>query len=158
MLRSTAREWPAIARSVWNWAKDSSSSSRADCRPIRSTRFTAMFGDGRKDDFSGKVRVEARPATWVGSTRGPESTTAWPSTSIPRRPALPVSCVYSAGVRSAWFSPLNLTSFSMTVVRAGMLTPSARVSVANTHWMRPAAKSSSTISRKSGSMPAWWAA
>ena len=78
--------------------------------------------------------------------------------SIPRRPARPVSWVYSAGVMSACVSPLNLTSFSMTTVRAGMLMPRARVSVAKTARIRPAVKSSSTISRKVGSIPAWCAA
>ena len=51
---------------------------------------------------------------------------------MPRRPARPVSWVYSPGVSSACASPLNLTSRSSTTVRAGMLMPSARVSVANT--------------------------
>ncbi len=39
-----------------------------------------------------------------------------------------------------------------------MLIPRASVSVAKTARMRPAVNSSSTISRKVGSMPAWWAA
>ena len=75
--------------------------------------------------------------------------------SMPRRPARPVNWVYSAGERSTCDSPLNFTSFSSTTVRAGMLMPSARVSVAKTARMAPAVKSSSTISRKVGSIPAW---
>ena len=59
---------------------------------------------------------------------------------MPRRPALPVSCVYSPGVMSTWASPLNFTSFSSTTVRAGMLMPSARVSVAKTSLRAPVAK------------------
>ena len=78
--------------------------------------------------------------------------------SMPRRPARPVSWVYSPGVMSAWVSPFHLTSFSSTTVRAGMLMPSARVSVANTARIRPAVNSSSTISLNVGSIPAWWAA
>ena len=39
-----------------------------------------------------------------------------------------------------------------------MLTPSARVSVANTALTSPSTKSFSTTSLKVGSMPAWWAA
>lgn len=62
------------------------------------------------------------------------------------------------GVSEACSSPLNLTSFSNTTVRAGMLIPSARVSVANTALTRPAVNSSSTVCRKIGSIPAWWAA
>src|SRR5680860_1489281 len=41
--------------------------------------------------------------------------------SIPRRPARPVSWVYSPGVRNSWRSPVNLDSFSITTERAGML-------------------------------------
>ena len=78
--------------------------------------------------------------------------------SMPRRPARPVSWVYSAGVMSACVSPLNLTSLSSTTVRAGMLMPRARVSVAKTARIRPSVNSSSTISRNVGSIPAWWAA
>ncbi|OPZ51978.1 MAG: hypothetical protein BWY91_02504 [bacterium ADurb.BinA028] len=69
-----------------------------------------------------------------------------------------MSWVYSAGVSSAWVSPLYLTSFSRTTVRAGMLIPRARVSVANTARTRPWVNNSSTISRKVGNIPAWWAA
>ena len=57
---------------------------------------------------------------------------------MPRRPARPVSWVYSPGVRSTCASPLNLTSRSSTTERAGMLMPSASVSVAKTALTRPA--------------------
>ena len=77
---------------------------------------------------------------------------------MPRRPARPVSWVYWPGVRSTCPSPSNLTSFSRMTVRAGMLMPRARVSVAKTTLRRPLTKSSSTMWRKAGSMPAWWAA
>ncbi len=43
----------------------------------------------------------------------------------------------------------------MTTVRAGMLIPSASVSVAKTARTSPASNSSSTTSLKVGSMPAW---
>ena len=56
---------------------------------------------------------------------------------MPRRPARPVSCVYSPGVSGTCCSPLNFTSRSSTTVRAGMLMPSASVSVANTALTRP---------------------
>ena len=46
----------------------------------------------------------------------------------------------------------------MTTVRAGMLMPSASVSVAKTTLHRPRRKSSSTHSLNVGSIPAWWAA
>lgn len=77
---------------------------------------------------------------------------------MPRRPARPVSCVYSPGVRSTCASPFHLSSFSITTVRAGMLMPSASVSVANTALIIPRVNSSSTISLNVGSIPAWWAA
>ena len=115
-----------------------------------------MLYVGRKLEFSGYVRVEARPATAWGFMPSRHSTTAWPSTSIPRRPARPVSCVYSPGVMSTRASPLNLSRRSSTTERAGMLIPSARVSVAKTALMSPSAKSCST-SLKTGSMPAWGA-
>src|SRR3954454_5310316 len=46
----------------------------------------------------------------------------------------------------------------MTTERAGMLMPSARVSVANTTFTRPSANASSTASFIGGTIPAWWAA
>ncbi len=91
-----------------------------------------MLYVGAKDDRSGYVRREASPATARGSKPGCQQTTAWPSTSMPRRPARPVSWVNSPAVMSACVSPLYLTSFSNTTLRAGMLMPSARVSVAKT--------------------------
>ncbi len=50
----------------------------------------------------------------------------------PPAPGSPGELGVLAGVRNSWRSPVNLVSFSMTTVRAGMLMPSARVSVANT--------------------------
>ena len=58
------------------------------------------------------MRVEARVATCSGDMPGRQMTTAWPSMSMPRRPARPVSWVYSPGVMSTWDSPLYLVSFS----------------------------------------------
>lgn len=55
-------------------------------------------------------------------------------------------------------SPLNFSSFSSTTVRAGMLMPSASVSVAKTTFTSLRWKSSSTISLNAGRRPAWWAA
>ena len=77
---------------------------------------------------------------------------------MPRRPARPVSCVYSPGVRNSWCSPVNFESFSITTERAGMLMPSESVSVANTTFTSPAANASSTASFIGGTMPAWCAA
>ena len=54
-------------------------------------------------------------------------------------------------------APPYLVNRSMTVVRAGMLIPSERVSVAKTTDSSPLAKHSSTVSRKAGTRPAWWA-
>ena len=104
------------------------------------------------------MRVDASPATDFGSRPGCHSTTPCPSTSMPRRPARPVSWVYSPGVMSAWVSPFHFDSFSITTERAGMLIPSARVSVAKTTRHSPRRNSSSTHSLNVGSIPAWWAA
>ncbi len=104
------------------------------------------------------MRVDASPASSRGFMPGCQSTTPCPSTSRPRRPARPVSWVYSPGVMSAWVSPFHLLSFSITTVRAGMLMPSASVSVANTTLHSPRTNSCSTHSLNAGSMPAWWAA
>ena len=49
-------------------------------------------------------------------------------------------------------------SFSRTTVRAGILIPSASVSVAKTAFTRPRLKRSSTAPLKLGRSPAWWAA
>ena len=81
-----------------------------------------------------------------------------PSISIPRRPARPVNCVYSPGVIGTWASPFHLVNFSKTTVRAGMLMPSAKVSVANTAFTNPRWNKSSTAFLKLGNNPAWWAA
>ena len=66
--------------------------------------------------------------------------------------------MYSPGVIGTCASPLNLISFSKTTVRAGILIPSAKVSVAKTALTRPRWKRSSTAPLKLGSKPAWWAA
>ena len=113
-----------------------------------------MLYDGAKELRSGKVRVDASPATSAGSTSGVHNTTAWPSTSMPRRPARPVSCVYSPGVNGMCCSPLYFTKRSSTTVLAGMLIPKASVSVANTAFTSPATNSSSTVWRNTGSIPA----
>ncbi len=80
----------------------------------------------------GERRPPARTAPAAG-----RRTTAWPSSSIPRRPARPVSCVYSPGVRISCRSPWNFQRSSITTVFAGMLIPSESVSVANTTFTRP---------------------
>ncbi len=117
-----------------------------------------MLYVGRKAERRWNVRLAASAATCSNGTNGLHRTTAWPSSSIPRRPARPVSCVYSPAVSDSWRSPVNLVSFSITTVRAGMLTPTARVSVAKTTLISPSMKHASTASLNAGTMPAWWAA
>ena len=70
-----------------------------------------MLYVGRNDELSGYVRVDAKPATCRGFSPGSHSTTPWPSASRPRRPARPVSWVYSPGVRSAWVSPFQAATW-----------------------------------------------
>ena len=76
----------------------------------------------------------------------------------PRRPARPVSWRYSPEVSVARPAPPYLVKRSITTERAGMLIPSDSVSVAKTTLSSPAAKHSSTVSRKTGTSPAWCAA
>src|SRR5579885_1115591 len=84
--------------------------------------------------------------------------TAAPRSSMPRLPARPVSCWYSFGVsrRISW--PSNLLRLPTTTERAGMLMPSASVSVAKTARSSPRANSVSTSTLRPGSKPAWWKA
>lgn len=89
---------PTTDRSAWYCANDCSKSWCACSGPMCWTRLIVMLYDGANELFSGNVRVDASPATADGSevsSAGCQSTTAWPSTSIPRRPARPVNCVYS---------------------------------------------------------------
>ena len=113
-----------------------------------------MLYVGRKDERSAYVRRDASDATWSKGTKGLQHTTAYPTSSIPRLPARPVSCVYSPGVRNSCCSPVNFDSFSITTDRAGMLIPSDSVSVANTIFTRPAPNASSTASFIGGTIPA----
>ena len=78
--------------------------------------------------------------------------------SIPRRPARPVNWVYSPGVIETCASPFHLVNFSRTTVLAGILIPSASVSVAKTAFTKPRLKRSSTAPLKLGRRPAWCAA
>ena len=99
--------------------------------------------------------MDARPAAEALSISLFQSMTALPSISIPRRPARPVSWVYSPGVTDTCDSPFHLVSFSKTTVRAGMFMPRARVSVANTALINPRWNNSSTHSLNAGRSPAW---
>ena len=89
---------------------------------------------------------------------GDHCTIAFPSISIPRRPARPVSWVYSPGVIGTCASPFHFVNFSRMTVFAGMLMPRASVSVAKTAFTNPRLKRSSTVSLKLGNNPAWCAA
>src|SRR5699024_8397188 len=62
--------------------------------------------EGRAQRVGAPRGREATDSTDRESKRGPASTTAWPSVSMPRRPARPVSWVYSPGVRSTCSIPL----------------------------------------------------
>jgi hypothetical protein len=117
-----------------------------------------MLYVGRNAERRTNERLPASAATCEKVMNGDHSTIAVPWVSMPRRPARPVSCVYSAGVSSSRRSPLNFVIRSMTTARAGMLMPSARVSVANTTFTRPSRKHASTASLNGGTCPAWWAA
>ena len=118
-----------------------------------------MLYVGRNDDVQrvGAARRQRRDLV-ERDERAPAHDRVADARRCPRRPARPVSWVYSPGVRNSWRSPVNFESFSMTTDRAGMLMPSASVSVANTTFTSPAANASSTASFIGGTMPAWCAA
>ena len=83
-------------------------------------------------------------ATRVKGVPADHRTMAWPTVSIPRRPARPVSCWYSPEVSAEVSDPRNLANRSTTTVRAGMLIPRANVSVAKTTFNSPSEKHCST--------------
>ena len=139
-------------------AKERWSTAPAVSRSNRETRLTARLYVGRKAERRSGGGAEATRAASAKVISLDHATTAWPSSSSPRRPARPVSCRYSPEVSVARPAPPYLVNRSITTERAGMLMPSESVSVANTTLSRPAAKHSSTVSRKTGTSPAWWAA
>ena len=143
-----------MSRSDWNWANDRFSRWWACSLVYVRIRFAAMLYVGRNAERRWNDVLAASSATSSNRTHGDHSTTALPRSSIPRRPARPVSWVYSPGVRRWWCSPVNFVSFSITTVRAGMLMPTARVSVAKTTLTRPLMKHSSTTSFIGGTIPA----
>eukprot|EP00962_Isochrysis_galbana_P040544 scaffold14707_cov129-Isochrysis_galbana.AAC.13 len=78
-----------------------------------------------------------------------------PRESIPRRPARPDIWMYSAAEGSRKVSPSHLRSDENTTARAGMFSPSAKVSVAKSNRTRPSWKRISTTSLSTGSSPEW---
>ena len=80
-----------------------------------------------------------------------QSTTPWPSTSSATTAGPPGELGYFPGVIAAWVSPFHLSSFSITTVRAGMLMPSASVSVREDDLHQAGVNRPSTTSLKAGS-------
>ena len=79
-----------------------------------------------------------------------------PNGSFPRRPARPLICVYSPGAMTRSSTPSNFLNAVNTTHRAGMFSPIANVSVANSTLSRPSPNRISTISLTTGSNPEWW--
>mmetsp|Transcript_5482 Transcript_5482/g.12091 ORF Transcript_5482/g.12091 Transcript_5482/m.12091 type:complete len:239 (+) Transcript_5482:1584-2300(+) len=79
-----------------------------------------------------------------------------PLSSLPRRPALPLICMYSPEVIQRKSCPSNFLVCVKTTVLAGMLMPMEKVSVAKRHLMRPSWKRISITSFRMGSRPPWW--
>ena len=142
-------------RSAWNWANERPSTCvrRVAVVAVHEVRRHVVRRTERRRERELAAGGQGRHLGEV--TNGDHNTTAEPRSSIPRRPARPVSWVNCDGVRYSWLSPLNFVRRSITTERAGMLIPSASVSVANTTLTRPSMKQSSTASRKAGIMPAW---
>ena len=118
-------------------------------------RFTANEYDGENCDTTGLISLVRMVIASSGPSNGVAARTQAPSKSIPRRPARPaicnMLCVSSNSIpRSPRFAMLQ-----MTVVRAGMLMPAARVSVAKTTFINSTRNKLSTNALCAGRMPAW---
>ena len=77
-----------------------------------------------------------------------------PTVSNPKRPARPAICVYSCAYNIRFSLPSNFFTSVKIVVFTGMLIPIAKVSVQKRILMYPLEKSNSTISLKTGIVPA----
>ena len=119
---------PAVADEFAAAPKVDESSGEAPALPPVAAKVAVtaspVVEEVRRDPLAGAV-------TTVGARQIEDLHAGDPAAAL-RRPARPVSWVYSPGVSGACCSPLNLTSRSSTTERAGMLMPRARVSVANT--------------------------
>ena len=87
-----------------------------------------------------------------------QGTAGPPAVSKPLLPARPAICSSSLCSRAEWAISRRRERVEMTVVRAGMLIPAARVSVANTTLSKPCWKQRSTRAFQAGRQPAWWEA
>ena len=75
---------------------------------------------------------------------------------MPWRPARPAICMYSRVRSHSTRVPSNFSRAWNTTVRAGMLMPSAKVSVVKSIFSSPEVNMRSTSSLSTGSRPAWW--
>src|SRR5664279_3094685 len=165
---STKARFSRMARRRSSWAgNDSEPAGACHCpyeaasrpwassRDQRRTRLTARLYVGWNDDNRSGGGARAVRATRPNGDAADHSTKAWPTVSMPRLPARPVSCRYSPEVRAEVSAPRNFANRSTTTVRAGMLIPRASVAVANTTFSRPSEKHRSTAWRNAGTNPAW---
>mmetsp|Transcript_4951 Transcript_4951/g.12057 ORF Transcript_4951/g.12057 Transcript_4951/m.12057 type:complete len:248 (-) Transcript_4951:669-1412(-) len=91
----------------------------------------------------------------AGSSRPSSMSTTVPRSSSPRRPARPLIWMYSPLDMFRKLYPSNLRTELKMTVRAGMLRPVEKVSVANSTLTSPSWKSSSMTSFTSGRSPLW---
>ena len=85
--------------------------------------------------FSGGL--ETRRNASSGPSNGLWQHTTWPTPSNPLRPARPAICMNSFEVSDRGPRSPRLLSADNTAHRAGMFTPAASVSVANTTFRQP---------------------
>ena len=104
---------------------------------------------------SGFASLNTSSATSSGVWNGVPIITTYPISSIPRLPARPDICRNSLGVRVRCPVSVRLLIELITVERAGMLIPAARVSVAKTTFINPFWNNFSTRTFHPGRSPAW---
>ena len=122
------------------------------------TKFSTIPYDTLKRlrKFSGGLVTKLNASS--GPSKGLCKQTTWPTVSYPRRPARPAICMNSFEVKLRGPESPRLESADNTLDRAGMFTPAASVSVANTTFSKPRWNSASTKPFQPGSKPAWWLA
>mmetsp|Transcript_50138 Transcript_50138/g.92715 ORF Transcript_50138/g.92715 Transcript_50138/m.92715 type:complete len:203 (-) Transcript_50138:34-642(-) len=121
----------------------------------RATKLTASEYDGENCDTTGLISPVRTCCASSGPSNGVATITQLPSVSIPLLPALPAICNRFAVSRRFMLPPSpRLARAQITVVRAGMLIPAARVSVANTAFMSCERYSVSTKALCAANIPA----
>ena len=103
--RRTSRSAASTRPARWNWANERESRRRYRFGRVPGDEVRRHVVGGAKGGTERNLRLAASSATSSNRRYGDHSTMASPTGSRPRRPARPVSWVYSPGVSSSWPSP-----------------------------------------------------